>query len=91
MEQIGNTLKRTVGNNITKFRKEAKIRQEELAERVGITSSTLSKIENGEGNVKLNTLEKIAEELQVRVVDLMYEDDVLVLSKNLLKKLEKNS
>ena len=91
MEQIGNTLKRTVGKNITKFRKEAKIRQEELANRLGITTTTLSKIENGEGSVRLDLLEKIAEELQVRLADLMFEDEVLILSKNLLKKLEKSS
>lgn len=84
-------LKETVGKNITKFRKEAKIRQEELAKNVGITSSTLSKIENGEGSVRLDLLEKIAKELQVRLVDLMFNDEVLVLSKNLLKKLEKSS
>ena len=84
-------LKETVGKNITKFRKEAKIRQEELAKNVGITSSTLSKIENGEGSVRLDLLEKIAKELQVRLVDLMFDDEVLVLSKNLLKKLEKSS
>lgn len=84
-------LKETVGKNITKLRKEAKIRQEELAERVGITSSTLSKIENGEGSVKLDLLEKIAKIFQLDVVDLMYEDDVFVLSKKILKKLEKSN
>ena len=84
-------LKETVGKNITKLRKEAKIRQEELAERLGITSSTLSKIENGEGSVKLDLLEKIAKIFQLDVVDLMYEDDVFVLSKKTLKKLEKSN
>lgn len=84
-------LKETVGKNITKLRKDAKIRQEELAERVGITSSTLSKIENGEGSVKLDLLEKIAKIFQLDVVDLMYEDDVFVLSKKILKKLEKSN
>lgn len=84
-------LKETVGKNITKFRKEAKIRQEELANRLGITTTTLSKIENGEGSIRLDLLEKIAEELQVRLVDLMFDDEVLILSKNLLKKLEKSS
>ena len=42
-------------------RKEAKITQEQLAERTGTKKSYISKIENGKGNIQLSTLIRIFE------------------------------
>ncbi len=42
-------------------RKEAKLTQEQLAEKTGTKKSYISKIENGKGNINLSTLVKIFE------------------------------
>ncbi|WP_298142997.1 helix-turn-helix transcriptional regulator [Flavobacterium sp.] len=42
-------------------RKEAKITQEELAQKTGTKKSYISKIENGKGNIQLSTLIRIFE------------------------------
>ena len=42
-------------------RKDAKITQEELAERTGTKKSYISRIENGKGNIQLSTLIRLFE------------------------------
>jgi DNA-binding XRE family transcriptional regulator len=42
-------------------RKEAKITQEQLAERTGTKKSYISRIENGKGNIQLSTLIRLFE------------------------------
>ncbi len=42
-------------------RKEAKITQEQLAEKTGTKKSYISRIENGRGNIQLSTLSRIFE------------------------------
>ena len=42
-------------------RKEAKITQEQLAEKTGTKKSYISRIENGKGNIQLSTLIRIFE------------------------------
>lgn len=42
-------------------RKEAKMTQEQLAEKAGTKKSYISKIENGKGNIQLSTLIRIFE------------------------------
>jgi HTH-type transcriptional regulator / antitoxin HipB len=50
-------------------RKEAKLTQEELAERAGTKKSYISKLENGKGNIQLSTLIRIFEQgLNRRIV-----------------------
>ena len=43
-------------------RKEAKLTQEQLAERAGTKKSYISKLENGKGNIQLSTLIRIFEQ-----------------------------
>ena len=43
-------------------RKEAKMTQEQLAEKAGTKKSYISKIENGKGNIQLSTLIRIFEQ-----------------------------
>ena len=42
-------------------RKEAKIKQEQLAEKTGTKKSYISRIENGKGNIQLSTLIRLFE------------------------------
>jgi DNA-binding XRE family transcriptional regulator len=43
-------------------RKEAKLTQEELADKTGTKKSYISKLENGKGNIQLSTLIRIFEQ-----------------------------
>ncbi len=58
--------KYSLSQNIRKLRKECKISQEELARRIGITFSTLAKLESGvNNNPTLETISKIADTFKV--------------------------
>ena len=57
-----------IGNMITKARVEKNIHQKDLAEKLRIAPSTLSKIENGRRDCKVGELRKIAKYLGKRLV-----------------------
>lgn len=59
------------GDKIRFYRIQKKITQDEIAQALGITQRTFSKIENNEIQLKIDRLEKIAELLQVEPNDLM--------------------
>ncbi|MDP2176055.1 MAG: helix-turn-helix transcriptional regulator [Bacteroidota bacterium] len=50
-----------ISEMLKEARKEAKMTQEELAERTGTKKSYISRIENGKGNIQLSTLIRIFE------------------------------
>lgn len=50
-----------ISEMLKQARKEAKISQEELAEKTGTKKSYISRIENGKGNIQLSTLIRIFE------------------------------
>lgn len=53
-------------------RKEAKLTQEQLAEKAGTKKSYISKLENGKGNVQLSTLIRIFEQGLNRKIGLTF-------------------
>jgi len=57
-----------IGQTIKMRRKELQITQPTLAEMAGISVNTLYKIERGEANPRLNTLESIADTLGFSLV-----------------------
>ena len=60
--------------NIKKYRKESNLSQEQLAQKAGITYSTLAKLESGHNqNPTVKTLRQIAMALDVTLDDLMKE------------------
>ncbi len=61
MEYERNTHMFIVSEMLKEARKEAKLTQEQLAEKTGTKKSYISKIENGKGNINLSTLIKIFE------------------------------
>ena len=63
-----------VGPRIRKLRKERKLTQTELASRIGIQQSDLSRMEKGEYRVSLDTLFKILAEFNVGIGEFF--DDV---------------
>lgn len=64
--------KEFLSQNIRKLRKKRKLSQEELAKKVGITFSTLAKLESGvNSNPTLETLRKIADVFQISLDELV--------------------
>lgn len=66
-------IKKILGVNIHNFRLTKNMTQEELAEKTGITTITLSKLENGKTWISLDTFEKIINALNIRPFQLFIE------------------
>ena len=66
----------SIGDNIKKTRKNAnpKLTQEELAEKSGVSRSTIQLYEKGQGSPSTDTLIKLANALSVSISDLIYGD-----------------
>ena len=64
-----------VGRKIRRLRKERKLTQNELASRIGIQQSDLSRIERGEYRVSLDTLFRMLAEFKVSVAEFFDESD----------------
>ena len=63
-----------VGRKIRQLRKERKLTQNELAEKIGIQQSDLSRIERGEYRVSLDTLFRMLAEFKVSVSEFFEEN-----------------
>lgn len=59
-------------SNIKNIRKEKKIKQKDLAKKSGLAIGTIVKAENHIENCKMSTLEKIADTLNVDILDLFF-------------------
>ena len=70
-------LLKTIGQNVFRYRKRAGLTQEELSERTGLTSGTISKIERGTMAVMTITLYSIAQALHVTCDALLYPPESL--------------
>lgn len=72
---------RAIGNNIRMVRNAIGISQTELANRVGSDKSAISRYENGTQRPSLETLMRIADALDVDLVDLLKEKVILSFGK----------
>lgn len=63
-----------VGQRIREFREAQQMSQEQLANRAGLATATIGKIERGLNDPKINTIFRIAEELDVPC-QLLFEQD----------------
>ena len=82
---------KVLGDNIKKIRKTKGLKQDELAELLGLEVKSLSLIETGNGFVSAKTLEKLISVLNVSLGDLfgeLNEEEASVLYKQVLDKLE---
>ena len=66
---------RQIGNRLLALRKDRGLTQAELAEKAGLADRTYADIERGTVNMRLTTLVKICEALNVRPNDLLLSDD----------------
>jgi transcriptional regulator with XRE-family HTH domain len=69
-----------IGERIRELRKKRGLTLQALGERIGLSSSYLSQVENSRANVTLDTLQAIAFELSVHIVDLFPVDDITQVS-----------
>jgi transcriptional regulator with XRE-family HTH domain len=60
-----------IGKNIQKLRKKTGITQEELADKVGVHVSYISRIERGVVNSSIEILESIAKALKVKSSEIL--------------------
>ena len=60
-----------IGSKIRELREAASLTQEDLAHEAGISTSTLSRIERGNYQPRLDTLGKLATALSLPVADLL--------------------
>lgn len=70
-----NKLTQTLGENIKKIRKQRNLKQEELAELMGLEVKSLSLIETGNGFASAKTLEKLSDVLQTPVSEFFENSD----------------
>ena len=73
-----------IGQRIRKFRKAYNFSQEQLAEKVGISTTHMSHIETGNTKLSLPVLVKIANALSVQTDELLY--DVPQINKTVIKR-----
>lgn len=66
---MADTTKAQLGQRIQTLRKRAKLRQEYVAEQIGIDAKSLSRIEGGSRFPSMETLEKIASVLKIPLRD----------------------
>ena len=67
---------RQIGNRLLTLRKGKGLTQAELAERAGLADRTYADIERGTVNMRLTTLVKICEALNIRPNDLLLDSDI---------------
>lgn len=60
-----------VGKRIKRFRNKADITQEQLADKVGVSTTHVGLVETGKRRMSLKTLQKVANVLRVKVKDLI--------------------
>lgn len=71
-----------IGYRMKKFRKSTGLTIKQLAEKVGVTQSCISQLENDKANPSLGTLKKIANALNINMIDFFdrdrEEDNIIV-------------
>lgn len=80
-----------IGENIKKYREKAGLTQAELAEKVGIGTASVSRIERGEKRMRLETLHAFADTLEISVGLLFYQHNTDELLLTLTKMLNGKS
>lgn len=70
-------LQRTVGRNLRRVRKGRGVSQEVLASQVEMHRTYIGAVERGERNLTLQTVERLAEQLDVNPIQLILDIDLL--------------
>ncbi len=70
-----NQICKILGENVKKIRKQRNLKQDELAELIGLEVKSLSLIETGSGFASAKTIEKLADILKIAPYELFEEAD----------------
>jgi DNA-binding XRE family transcriptional regulator len=70
-------LDKKIGGRISEFRKRINLTQEVLAERVGCATVSISKLEVGKSRASIKMLAKIAESLNIPLMEIFRFNDLL--------------
>lgn len=80
-------LRKPLGNKIKYFRKLKGLTQEQLAERIGIETNTLSNIETGKSFMSFKVFQKLPEILEVQPYEFfIYDENITAGYKDFLSK-----
>ncbi|MEK7451226.1 MAG: helix-turn-helix transcriptional regulator [Patescibacteria group bacterium] len=60
-----------IGKRIRRFRRKAELTQEELSEKVNVSTTHVGLVETGYRRMSLKTLQKVAKILKIKVKDLI--------------------
>jgi len=82
-------LKQLFGLNLKRYRKEMRLSQEELSEKVNISVKHLSKIERGLTFISADLLEKISTNLGISVARLFCTENENIYDDNILNKFDR--
>ena len=74
-KQASAEMQAAFGRNVKAARQKAGLTQTDLAERSGISRVDISRIEGGQINVTLRTMRKLAEAFEVRVSEMLNQDN----------------
>ena len=77
-----------IGNNVKKYRDRAGLTQAELAERVGVGTAFVSRVERGQKRMRLETVLAFADALQISAGLLFYEENRDAQLQTLVRMLE---
>jgi transcriptional regulator with XRE-family HTH domain len=67
---MSETIQQKVGKRIVEIRTEKNISQQELASKCNFEKSNMSRLEKGNVNATLSTLEKVCDALQIEYIEL---------------------
>ena len=67
---MSETIQQKVGKRILEIRNQKKISQQELASKCNFEKSNMSRLEKGNVNATLSTLEKVCDALQIEYIEL---------------------
>ncbi len=67
---MNHDLNKIFGKRVAELRQNLHLSQEELADRCGIHRTYIGSIERGEKSPTLNTIQKLADGLQLNIIDL---------------------
>lgn len=81
----------TIGQQIRKYRKEKGMTQKQLADLLDTTQQNLAQYENGKRNPKIETLKKIAQALEIPLIELQDIDSELEIKVPYAEKLSEFS
>lgn len=82
-------VKKILGSNLTRYRKRINLNQEQLSEKLDITTKHLSNIERGNDFISAPLLEKISKVLNVSPSALFYSSEINKIDDDALSKIEK--